>query len=220
MQSADVVLLSGSDHSFEATMAACDEAPIVSDDENKMEKQVENVTRLFAQQNLHDIPSSRLHEIHSEERIEALQDMHGALDVTKETPEFVQEKLLELENALSAMDPDTRAAYDQALGRNADYVRSLHLSFLRAEKFDAIKAAIRTAKHFATRLSLFANPEILARDIQYSDFADDADRVALEMGIFQLLPLRDRAQRPVIFMNPTGAGEQPFHFPSLVSQST
>jgi hypothetical protein len=57
---------------------------------------VEQVTSLFAQTNLHTIPSSRLSEISPEERMEALQALHGASDVIDESPSFVQQKMSDL----------------------------------------------------------------------------------------------------------------------------
>jgi hypothetical protein len=53
----------------------------------------EQLSRLFAQTNLHTIPSSRLLDISPAERMEALQAFHGASDVIEEPPSFVEEKL-------------------------------------------------------------------------------------------------------------------------------
>jgi hypothetical protein len=178
---------------------------------------LEQVTHLFAEQNLHDVPLA-LREMSSNERVAAMQDLHGALDKVEETPELISSKLSELDAYLHTIEHGKREAVDEAIPRDADYVRNLRLAFLRAENFDAKKAALRMTAHFTARLSLFETPEVLARDIRLSDFTDERDIFAIKKGI-QLLPHPDRVERPVVFMTPVGIGEEPFYLPSIVSTS-
>lgn len=62
------------------------------------------VTKLFAQQNIHDVPPAMLEDISSEDREESLYDVHGVLLTTQrtmeETPELIRNKLLELDHQL------------------------------------------------------------------------------------------------------------------------
>lgn len=112
---------------------------------------MEHVTRLFAQQNFHDVPSNKLYELSAEERTAAFQDLHGAFDLVPETPELVQQKHTELNQALLNLPPDETAAIFQAMQLNPAYVESLKLCFLRAEQFRSDRAAVRMAGHFAIR---------------------------------------------------------------------
>jgi hypothetical protein len=112
---------------------------------------MENVTRLFARQNFHDVPISRMYEVSIEERTTAFQDLHGALEYVTETPELVEQRLAELEQALLRLPEEKTQFLRQATQQNLAYVESLKLCFLRAEHFDAERAAIRMAGHFETK---------------------------------------------------------------------
>jgi hypothetical protein len=166
---------------------------------------VEQVSSLFAQTNLHTIPASRLTEISPEERMEALQDLHGASDVIEEPPSFVEEKLNELDRQLLLFhDTEKREAYDEAMRQNEEYVLGLRLACLRAERFDVSKTVVRMLVHFSSRCRLFGeNPEILGRDIRFSDLHQE-DKEGLRAGEFQLLTSTDRIGRPIIFVFPRG----------------
>mmetsp|Transcript_93769 Transcript_93769/g.270945 ORF Transcript_93769/g.270945 Transcript_93769/m.270945 type:complete len:520 (-) Transcript_93769:8-1567(-) len=166
---------------------------------------LEVTTQLFAQTNVHDIPAFHYAQVSAEEREAALQELHGALDLVHETPEFLQSKLLDLEEVADPsypfLDVNTkRQAYDQALKQNEAYVKELRLSFLRAEKFDVHKAVVRMFAHFEMRLALFDDETILGRDIQISDFSSETDNSILRQGSCQLLPSQDRVGRPIVFL--------------------
>jgi ABC-type transporter Mla subunit MlaD len=112
---------------------------------------MENVSRLFARQNIHDVPISRMYEASIEERTAAFQDLHGALEYVTETPELVEQRLAELEQALLRLPEEKTQVLRQATQQNLAYVESLKLCFLRAEHFDAERSAIRMAGHFETK---------------------------------------------------------------------
>jgi hypothetical protein len=122
-------------------------------------------------------------------------DVHGVSDAIDETPEFVQDKLKELEEELAKISRN-KSAYLLAETLDKDYVRcrSFRLKFLRAESFDAKLAANHLVIFFEEKLKLFG-PELLAKDIKISDLDQD-DIKWLESGIAQL-PARDRAGRCV-----------------------
>jgi hypothetical protein len=177
--------------------------PMAPDNISPTSSRVAQVSSLFAQTNLHTIPSSRLNEISQEERMEALQDLHGASDLVEEDPWFVEEKLNELDRQLLLFDDtEKQKAYDEAARRNASYVLDLRLPFLRAEKFNISKTVVRMLAHFSLRYRLFdENPEILGRDIRFSDLHQE-DKDSVRAGKFQLLAHADRTGRPIIFVFP------------------
>ena len=112
---------------------------------------IENVRRLFAVQNIHDVPMSRMYELSTEERTDAFQDLHGASQNVTETPELVQQRLAEMDNSLAHLPDKNTQALRQAMERNMEYVQSLKLCFLRAERFNPDRAASRMAGHFETK---------------------------------------------------------------------
>jgi len=118
---------------------------------------MERVTHLFARQNIHDVPTARMYELSTEERTSAFQDLHGALEQVEETPNLLQQRLVELDEALFALPKERTQALYQAVEMNVDYVKSLRLCFLRAERFNPERAAIRMAGHFETKY-VFAPP--------------------------------------------------------------
>jgi len=107
-----------------------------------------------------------------------------------------------------------REAYDEALKQNESYVKDLRLAFLRAEKFDVHKAVIRMFAHYDMKWTLFQDPEILGRDIRFSDFSSPEDMNLLKQGMCQLLPLKDRVGRPIIFLYSPRPGGTPYDFKS------
>jgi hypothetical protein len=90
-------------------------------------------------------------------------------------------------------------AYKIACKQDKDYVDNpdFKIGFLRAESYDAEKAAHRLLRHFGEKLELFGR-EKLTRDIYWEDLGDDG-RSYLELGGLQLLPRRDRDGRLVVF---------------------
>ena len=112
---------------------------------------IENVRRLFAAQNIHDVPISRMYELSTEERTVAFQDLHGVSDYVTETPELIQQRSAELDQSLMRLPEAKTQAVRQAMERNREYVLSLKICFLRAERFNPDRAALRMAGHFQTK---------------------------------------------------------------------
>jgi hypothetical protein len=112
---------------------------------------IENVSRLFAVQNIHDVPISRMYELSTEERTVAFQDLHGASDYVTETPELIQQRSAELDQSLMRLPEEKTQAVRQAMEHNREYVLSLKICFLRAERFNPDRAASRMAGHFETK---------------------------------------------------------------------
>jgi hypothetical protein len=78
------------------------------------------------------------------------------VDLTvEEMPELVANRLEAMEAELQTIHK--KPAYNLALQRNKEYMmgRRLHLQFLRAEYFDANKAAARLVKCLNGKLEIF-----------------------------------------------------------------
>jgi hypothetical protein len=130
-----------------------------------------------------------------------------------ETPSFVQKKLEEMERALllllrrpqdrqqMAMDgggTDTGEAYREAQLLGSRYIHdpNLRLMFLRAELFDASRAALRLVK-FLQILRDYLGPEALVNKPWTLKMFGPDDLRALKSGVYQIFPGRDQAGRRV-----------------------
>lgn len=156
------------------------------------------------------------------ERDSAFDDLHGCRnydsDADKEDPDVISQKLAELDAELRKkvdvdMDDDddvddfqnikdgnlpTLEAYAEAYRQDRTYVedRMLRLAFLRADLLDVKQAAKRMFQFFEHKLNLFGI-EKLTQHITYHDLSDD-DLEVLCSGVFQVLPVKDRAGRTVV----------------------
>lgn len=145
------------------------------------------------------------------EREHAYEELHGVDQVRGETPEFITQKLQELEVAIHALILDQNgsssrgggnassqaAAYVRALQVGASYVKSakFRLMFLRADYFDPVEAARRLLRFVHDKLQYFG-PQSLGRPLNLSDLHAE-DIPTLDSGYMQYLPIRDRAGRIV-----------------------
>lgn len=130
------------------------------------------------------------------EREDVYEQVHGVDPPVDETKEFVSKCLMALDKEIKEIP--VKPAYDQAIGENREYVEDpkLRLAFLRAESYNAKRAAIRFVKFMDGKLEYFG-PECLTRRIHLSDLDEDAVAV-IKSGCMQLLPDRDRAGRAVV----------------------
>ena len=187
---------------------------------NPDDADMEGLSAAFAEQNVHQLPTSMIMGMTQEERLHALDVIHGVVDVPEEHPDVVQAKLVEMDEILTQLDPTHRGAFDEAVRRNLTYVQQCRLPFLRAFAFDAAKAAQRMAAHFKTRLALFETVEVLGRDIKLSDLSRwNEDLPLIETGALQLLKHPDSAGRSIILICAGKFPYAPYHFPSLVSST-
>ena len=132
------------------------------------------------------------------EREASLYDIHGVSEMVQETPDFVFQKLQELDAALSAIEAPSKQAYTQALELDPAYAMSegLRLKFLRADTFDPVEAAKRMVRHFETKFKLFG-AEKLTKELGVEDLSPE-DQEVIESGWLTLLPLRDTAGRLIV----------------------
>ena len=181
-------------------------------------QEVDDLSEALAKQNLHQLPTSKIMGMTPKERLQALEDIHGVMDLPEEDPDLVQTRLTEMTEMLTKLDPHQRGAVDDAVKRSLAYVQRLRLAFLRAEAFDTAKAARRMAAHFESRLAFFKTAEVLGRDIRLSDLsAWTEDLPLIESGALQLLKYPDSAGRAIILIYVGKFPYAPYHFPSLVS---
>jgi hypothetical protein len=141
--------------------------------------------------------TQELNQMSLKEREQAYEEVHCVDKMIDEPTEFVSERLEALERELRMIP--IKPAYDHAEQISKLYVtdQKLRLQFLRAEHFNARKAAHRLVSFMEGKLEFFG-PEVLARSIYLSDLDED-DLESLKSGFNQLLPSRDRAGRAIIF---------------------
>lgn len=111
----------------------------------------------------------------------------------EETPELIEESLMVLQTNTDLL-PDKRA-YNIAERLDPKYVRDrdFRLAFIRCDKFDCQKAALRIVRHFQMKLELFGENK-LAMDITQDDLDKD-DMDALYSGVGRLLNAFDSGGR-------------------------
>jgi hypothetical protein len=141
--------------------------------------------------------SRTLNQLPIKERDEVLHEIHGVSEVLDEDPGFVSQNLDLLELELQQIPK--KIEYEMALSLSLEYVtnRNFRLKFLRADNYDAKKAAVRMIKFFEWKLDLFGENK-LVREIVLSDF-EPHELEAIKSGYIQLLPQRDRAGRSILF---------------------
>ena len=129
------------------------------------------------------------------EREKGYEDLHGVADQVAETPQLLEAKLKEFDQAM--MSIEEKPAYELAIARDPAFVESERVKFLRCENYDPLRAAKRMVKFFQSKLELWGK-ERLHRRILLSDLDKD-DRASLNSGSAQCLPSRDSAGRAVMF---------------------
>jgi hypothetical protein len=136
-----------------------------------------------------------------EEREKVLEDVHGIARAVDEPLDYVKNSLVLLEEELSKIARN-KVAFDLAKFQSKEYVSSekLRLMFLRAESFNAYKAASRMVSFFDEKYKLFGADK-LTKDIGLADLDPD-DIAALETGFYQVLPEKDCAGRKVFCFFP------------------
>jgi hypothetical protein len=151
-----------------------------------------------------------LNELSHQERDQAFEDLHGVSPTINETPELIEKALFEMEKYLqetvipSSTNSNNRshsstAAYALAQSIDMAYVHDpkLRLRFLRADRFDVTKAALRLIGWFQWKLELFGQDKLCQEHIRLEDL-DDNGRAMAQSGRVQVLPSRDHRGRAVV----------------------
>lgn len=134
-------------------------------------------------------------QVSAADRERAYFDLHGIPNHPSETPQLIQSSLERLDQEVQRLGD--KAAYEMAEAHSSGYVRDceLRLAFLRADMFDAKKAALRLVRFFQAKLDLFGT-EKLAMDITQDDLDHD-DMNSLYSGYGRFLDQPDQTGRAV-----------------------
>ena len=137
-----------------------------------------------------------MNQMSFQEREAIYEEIHSIDNLVKETPELIAKSRAELVEELDKIS--NKKAYDQAKSTNSEYIDSqeFQLMFLRAEYFNARKAAKRLVAFLEMKLFLFG-PEVLTRDIYQTDMDED-DMAVVRTGVFQATNVRDRGGRVIV----------------------
>ena len=100
--------------------------------------------------------AQEMNRLSAQEREQVYEGLHGVSATIHETPKLIEGGLLEMEKQLQSMPSSKKLAYDLAQFMRHDYVQdpTLQLMFLRADRFDAQKAAKRFIEWFQWKLDL------------------------------------------------------------------
>jgi hypothetical protein len=141
------------------------------------------------------IIARELSKLTAMQREKLYEEIHGVIDIPKETPDFVNGCLDQMEEEINKIKK--RAAYNKAhfLAPSMVKSRKFRIMFLRATSFDPRLAAKRIVVHFEYKAELFGDDKV-AQQLTLDDLDDD-DLASLEGGSFQLLPGTDTAGRSV-----------------------
>ena len=157
--------------------------------------------------------AKELNELSLQEREAIMDDIHGVSRFAEETPELVESKLIELDDAIDKMYKKKKISYDRALFLSPTRVRDkkFRIMFLRADLWDVQKAARRLVKHFEYKSVLFGADKIV-KTITMNDLDED-DMESLLTGSFQFAKSKDRAGRTVLLVT-----QSAYKFKSWINQ--
>lgn len=150
--------------------------------------------------------SQEVQKLSFQDRLAVQEEIHGvrSVSISEETPELFQTGLANLEQELAKIS--SKPAFDEAqtlhvpshqqAGNKFVNGTDFRLRFLRADLFDAKKAAARLVKYLEVGLELFGQ-FALERPIHISDMTRE-EMELFRLGYQQLCPFPDRIGRRVI----------------------
>lgn len=143
---------------------------------------------------------SEYDKLSAEEQERIFRDLYG-LDVSagqmeEEDPAMVVKRLEEMNFEIDAIK--SRNDYDEAERRCPQYLEKAKLMFLRAELFNARRAARRYVKHWTEKVEIFGMDRAMKGSICQSDL-DEADMESLSCGGLQILSEKDRGGRTIFW---------------------
>jgi hypothetical protein len=139
-------------------------------------------------------------ELSMPEREKIYEDIHCVAKAPEEAPDFIAERLTQMDAALSKIPKSKRKALERAifLKPSLPTNQEFKLMFLRADCYDATKAATRMAKFYEKKLSLFGR-EKLAKKITSEDLIEeDFARLDIAAGC-RIDVEKDPRGRPIWF---------------------
>lgn len=156
-----------------------------------------------------------LAQLSLEEKQDIEDEIHGFFTKKpQETAEMIHESLLLMRQEVDRIPPINRQAYFRAMLMNRNTVDNVTplvltpeygLKFLRAELFDARKAAVRYCKWLELLFEYYGDCGLM-RQLYLSDLGTEELKF-LKAGHIQLLPSRDRMGRRILaFVGSVGKG--------------
>ena len=154
------------------------------------------------------------------EREKVFEDIHGVSQPQEETPEFIATCLEDFNKAIKRLPVRHQKMINRAtfLRPALETCSKFKLAFLRADDYNATKAAKRLYKYYAMKCELFGTDKIAKRITLDDDFNDD-DLYIFKSGYVTLLNVRDQSNRPVMFADTTKINLGTMHVNSIVSRT-
>jgi hypothetical protein len=152
--------------------------------------------------NASDVALAReMNELSVKERENLFDDIHGVAKIQEETPELVRTCLGEMDVALSMVPKAKRKALDRAFFFKPSIQTDVKfkLMFLRADLYDAQKAAKRMAKFYEEKVQLFGEDKLMKK-ITLDDL-EEGDVEKLNYVGCAVLPYKDQVGRPIFFFD-------------------
>jgi hypothetical protein len=142
--------------------------------------------------------AKEMNELSVQERAKVLEELHGVAEPQEETPEFVSASIDAFDAALKKIPKPKRRATEKAFFLRPSFQndQKFTLMFLRADYYDAQKAASRMIKYFEWKQRLFGE-EKLGKDITLDDLHEKDIQIAVLSGGCLQLPDKDPTGRPV-----------------------
>lgn len=141
-----------------------------------------------------------MNDLTVQDREQVYDEIHGVADIIDETPELVSRSLAEMREELLKIPKRRRRALDRALFLKPSLSSDdkFHLIFLRAERFDPVKAAGKMYRHFNHKLELFGE-EKLAKRITLDDLGEGG-MAHMRWGAVQTPVVNKNGGRGLFFM--------------------
>lgn len=127
---------------------------------------------------------------------------YGQSNPKEETPEFVRDKLQELEKELSDISDAKKSGYLEALEKSPDLCDdAFKLQHLRCELFDLKPAAKRIVAYWDMRLEIFGSERAFLPLTLSHALKDDTS--SLHLGFIRNTLHKDDAGRAILFIDPS-----------------
>ena len=152
-----------------------------------------------------DVASGKeLNQLSSTERDQLIEEIHGVAGIKIEegSDDLKDARIEQLEVELKKLTTyETHVHYDRAcfLAPHLVKHREFRLKFLRADGFNAKKAARRMTNYFQSKVELFGEEKLL-KDITLDDLDED-DLATLMTGGYMILPTKDQSGRTLIYIS-------------------
>ena len=145
-----------------------------------------------------------LNQLTAKERELLLEEIHGVANIRIEesSNDLMDERIRELEDELKKLTTyESHVQYERAcfLAPHRVKHRDFRLKFLRADSFNAKKAARRMTNYFHSKAELFGEDKLL-KDITLDDLDED-DMDCLMTGGYMILPSKDQSGRTLIYIS-------------------